>query len=117
MEKTFKDFVKSDIDVVFMEQKEFGETHVVNGKELPCQLQIVEAGNIDTQTRRSEERHYDAIFRYRRRLFIRRDLIKTPVKTTPITIDNEKFLVDDVTEEMGVFVIKLGRLSNNRGVI
>ena len=34
-----------------------------------------------------------------------------------VTIDNEKFLVDDVTEEMGLFVIKLGRLSNNRGVI
>lgn len=107
----FKKQLVKDIDQLFMNIEEFGETHLINGEELPCQIQEIETGKLDTQTRRSEERHYDGIFRYRRTLFIKKGLTKTPVKTTPITIDGRKYIVDDLKEEMGIYIISLGRFS------
>ena len=63
---TFKEIVKNDVRQVFMNLDEFSETHTINGKEMPVQIDSNE--QIEREKRLNQ--NMDGIYKNQKLIYV-----------------------------------------------
>lgn len=111
MKKTFKDFLKEDIDNVFVNQKEFAETVIINGEE----MEIVRDNDFvhppDTKMKMGNVSKqlaiYDVVFHIKSSYF---EYI--PQADMLMEFEEEEYRIKRVDDYMGMLTICLSRVDS-----
>lgn len=104
---TFKEMVSADVKNVFLNLDEFSDIHVINGKEMPCQVDNNE--QIERE-KRSGGGHVDAAGVYRNQKLIyvpAGDFGVLPKQGHLVLMDGKRYLVADAVDEQGIYSITL----------
>lgn len=100
----FKNIIANDIHQTFLNIEEFSDRHVVNGKEMPLQMD-------DTEQIEREKRYkdnMDGVFVQQRLIYVAAaDYGPLPKKDSLVTLDGRKYRVADAIDEYGVYSITL----------
>ena len=108
---SFKDRVKQDISSVFFSIDEFGDTHEINGKAMTV---ILDDNYLKEASSDSDLR---GIWGDYTTLYVKADDYgDAPKRGALISLDGAKHEVEDVTSDMGVYKIILGRVTSNARV-
>lgn len=100
----FKDIIQADIHRTFLNVEEFSDLHVVNGVEMPVQMDDIE--QINREKRYKD--NMDGIFVQQRLIYVAAsDYGPLPKKDSLVTLDSRKYRVADAIEEGGVYSITL----------
>ena len=100
----FKDIIQADIHRTFLNTEEFSDLHVVNGVEMPVQMDDIE--QINREKRYKD--NMDGIFVQQRLIYVAAsDYGPLPKKDSLVTLDSRKYRVADAIEEGGVYSITL----------
>ena len=101
---SFKDDMSEDISDVFLDEMEFAETHIVDGKEM---LAVVD--ELEAEKRMQSTGIIDGIYRKHVLLYVAKSEFETkPSAGTRIfTLDGKKYIVYEVDEEGDMYVITL----------
>ena len=100
----FKDIIQADIHRTFLCVEEFSDLHVVNGVEMPVQMDDIE--QINREKRYKD--NMDGIFVQQRLIYVAAsDYGPLPKKDSLVTLDSRKYRVADAIEEGGVYSITL----------
>ena len=100
----FKDIIQADIHKTFLNVEEFSDLHVVNGVEMPVQMDDIE--QINREKRYKD--NMDGIFVQQRLIYVAAsDYGPLPKKDSLVTLDSRKYRVADAIEEGGVYSITL----------
>lgn len=100
----FKDMVKEDISSVFLNDLEFADEHVVNGKT----MRLIVDNNEQIEREKRLNEHMDGIYTKQMLVFLSAaDFGKLPKHGTLFTIDGKDYKVTDAIDEMGVYSITL----------
>lgn len=101
----FKDTVKKDIGAVFINPEEFGDKHILNDKEVVC---IVDE-NETNEAKKTVSSPIEGVFVNRLTIYVKTsDMDAKPVVGEPLYLDDEMYLVNNVSDEMGVLAITVG---------
>ena len=101
---TFKSIIANDIHNTFLNTEEFSDMHVVNGEEMPLQMDDIE--QINREKRYKD--NMDGIFVQQRMIYVAAsDYGPLPKKDSLITLDGRKYRVADAIDEYGVYSITL----------
>ena len=101
---TFKSIIANDIHNTFLNTEEFSDLHVVNGVEMPLQMDDIE--QINREKRYKD--NMDGIFVQQRLIYVAAsDYGPLPKKDSLITLDGRKYRVADAIDEYGVYSITL----------
>lgn len=101
---TFKSIIANDIHSTFLNTEEFSDMHVVNGTEMPVQMDDIE--QINREKRYKD--NMDGIFVQQRMIYVAAsDYGPLPKKDSLITLDGRKYRVADAIDEYGVYSITL----------
>ena len=101
---TFKSIIANDIHSTFLNTEEFSDMHVVNGVEMPLQMDDIE--QINREKRYKD--NMDGIFVQQRLIYVAAsDYGPLPKKDSLITLDGRKYRVADAIDEYGVYSITL----------
>lgn len=101
---TFKDIISADIHQTFLNIDEFSDTHVVNGKEMPVQMDDIE--HIEREKRYKD--NMDGLFVQQRLIYVAADDYgPLPKQGSLLTMDGRKYRVVDAIDEYGVYSITL----------
>lgn len=106
---TFKDLLKQDVSAVFLNPKEFGEKHTVNGKEM-----VIIIDNNEQIEREKRVGQSDGAVYANQKLFYAAasDFGALPKQGSKILLDGEVYLVDGAIAEGDIYSITI---SANRG--
>lgn len=97
----FKDSLKADVKGVFLNCDEFSDSHLVNGKEIICQ---VDTDVIDPKTGSVAAPFY-GVFLNTVTLYVASEDMDRPVEGQLLHLDDQTFVVRQVKDEVGIFVI------------
>lgn len=101
---TFKDIIANDVHTVFLNTKEFSDTHIVNGTEMSCQMDEIE--QINREKRYKD--HMDGVFVQERLLYVAAsDYGPMPKKGQIVSVDGRKYTCQDAVDEYGIYSITL----------
>nr|DAU15677.1 MAG TPA: Gifsy-2 prophage ATP-binding sugar transporter-like barrel, 4 helix bundle.7A [Caudoviricetes sp.] len=106
MKLSFKEMVKKDCKDVFLNPKEFGGLHTVDGRPMVIQIDESEI------TERSKKQLERAEGVYKRQLLFyvaQEDFGPLPAIGRQIKIDNGSYRVVDANSEGGIYSITVGR--------
>ena len=98
---TFKEMVARDRDDVFLDLEEFADSHMVDGRAVPCVIDQVERGDRDLETGVAGDES---------RLFAKTE--DMPPRRRPgeqVTVDGRSYVVLAWRDEMGVTEVDLAR--------
>lgn len=102
---TFKEIVKNDVRQVFMNLDEFSETHTINGKEMPVQIDSNE--QIEREKRLNQ--NMDGIYKNQKLIYVSaEDFGALPKQGAMLNMDGRMYKVEDAIHEDGVYSITLG---------
>lgn len=102
---TFKEQLAKDVGTVFLNPEEFGETHVVNGKEMVVAIDNYELS--ERQQRAGQPR--DGIYKNQKLVYVgASDFGPLPAQGSLFTLDKRDYLVADAVSEDGVYLITIG---------
>lgn len=102
---TFKEIVKNDVRQVFMNLDEFSETHTINGKEMPVQIDSNE--QIEREKRLNQ--NMDGIYKNQKLIYVSAEEFgPMPKQGTMLNMDGKMYKVEDAIHEDGVYSITLG---------
>lgn len=105
---TFKEQIASDNKTVFMNLDEFSETHVVNGKEMPC---LIDNNELIDRERRYKYKHSmyaDVIYMKQLLIFVKaEDFGPLPAIGRLVTFDKKSYIVSDSINEDGIYSLCL----------
>lgn len=102
---TFKEIVKNDVRQVFMNTDEFSETHTINGKEMPVQIDSNE--QIEREKRMNQ--NMDGIYKNQKLIYVSaEDFGALPKQGAMLNMDGRMYKVEDAIHEDGVYSITLG---------
>lgn len=100
---SFKECIASDTEI-FMNLEEFGEYHIVDGKEI---LVIVD-DNEYTQRAQREESKVDGIFKKTKLFYVKQqDFGNLPAVGRVIRFDKKDYIVKSAINEDGIYSITL----------
>ena len=101
---TFKDIIANDIHQPFLNVDEFSDLHVLNGVEMPVQMDDIE--QIEREKRFNQ--HMDGVYTNQRLIYVAAsDYGPLPKQGSLLTMDGRKFRVVDAIDEGGVYSITL----------
>lgn len=101
---TFKKILRQDVKTVFLNPKEFGEEHMVNGKKM---LVIFDDNELTEREKRIQS-HMDGIHKKQTLVYISAlDFGPLPGVGKPVEIDGVRFIVTDSINESGVYSLHL----------
>ncbi|KEO84761.1 hypothetical protein [Tumebacillus flagellatus] len=100
---SFKDFLQSDLQNVFLNPDEFGETHKIDGAEVIC---IVDSDSLSSQP--VHEGVYLAVVR----LFVEKRLLKEKVPKkyaigSRLNLDGQMYYVSNLANNVGMLEFTL----------
>ena len=102
---TFKEIVKNDVRQVFMNLDEFSETHTINGKEMPVQIDSNE--QIEREKRLNQ--NMDGIYKNQKLIYVSAEESgPMPKQGAMLNMDGRMYKVEDAIHEDGVYSITLG---------
>ena len=102
---TFKEIVKNDVRQVFMNLDEFSETHTINGKEMPVQIDSNE--QIEREKRLNQ--NMDGIYKNQKLISVSAEEFgPMPKQGAMLNMDGRKYKVEHAIHEDGVYSITLG---------
>ncbi len=104
--KTFKQQAFQDINNVFLNMKEFGETHKVNGK--PVQM-VIDANEVEERGKKQfEHSKIDGIFKESLVVYVSRsEFGNQPARGSSFNLDGKNYRVTDSRDEGGMYSIIL----------
>lgn len=106
---TFKDIIKRDVKMTFLNTEEFSEMHTVNGK--PMAVQIDNNEQIEREKRLNQ--HMDGIYVKQILMYVSaEDYGPLPKQGTSVSLDKRAYRVADAISEDGIYSITL---EANRG--
>jgi len=101
---TFKEIIANDIHQTFLNVDEFSDLHVLNGVQMPVQMDDIEQIN-------REKRYKDnmvGLFVQQRLIYVAAsDYGALPKKDSLVTLDGRKYRVAEAIDEYGVYSITL----------
>lgn len=101
---SFKEILAQDVNNVFLNPSEFGETHTVNGEPMTIVLDDIE--NIEREKKMKS--HMDGIFTRQVLFYVASlDFGPLPNQGGLIDLDGEKYTVTDATDESGIYAITM----------
>lgn len=101
----FKDAVAADIHGVFINPVEFAETHLINGQRV---VAMVDRDILKERSPPSSSEYAEGVFLEELLIYVAdADLPRKPVKGELLRLDNDRFLVTEVAENMGVLEITI----------
>ena len=101
---TFKDIIRDDVHRTFLNPEEFSDTHVVNGVEMPVQIDSNE--QIEREKRYSQ--NIDGMYMNQKLIYVSAcEYGPLPKQGSMITLDGRKYRVADAIDEYGVYSITL----------
>lgn len=102
---TFKEIIKNDVRQVFMNTDEFSETHTINGKDMPVQIDSNE--QIEREKRMNQ--NMDGIYKNQKLIYVSaEDFGALPKQGAMLNMDGRMYKVEDAIHEDGVYSITLG---------
>ena len=105
---SFKELVDQDNRTVFMNLDEFADTHVINGKEIPCIIDNNEM--IDREKRYQYKRslYADGVYLKEVLLYVKaEDFGPLPAVGRALTLDKKSYIISDSIDEGGIYSISL----------
>jgi len=100
----FKDIIRGDIHQTFLNIEEFSDVHVINGVEMPCQMDEIE--QIEREKRFNQ--NMDGVFVQQRLIYVAAsDYGPLPKQGQIITVDGRRYTCEDAVDEYGVYSITL----------
>lgn len=101
---TFKDIIANDVHQTFLNTEEFSDTHIVNGVEMPVQIDSNE--QIEREKRYSQ--NIDGMYLNQKLIYVAAsDYGPLPKQGSMLTLDGRKYRVADAIDEYGVYSITL----------
>lgn len=106
----FKDQVAKDVKQVFINPLEFADMHNIRltgwtGADILC---VIDRDETTERTSQSYVEYAEGVFKQLYHLYVATtDLLRKPVERELLWIDNERYLVVSVFEDMGVYEITL----------
>lgn len=100
----FKDAVAADIKATFINELEFADEHTVNGEPVIC---VVDS-NITDERQVSSSEFAPGVYMDQVVLYVKQsDLPQKPVRGELLKLDNERYFVKKVADNVGVLEITL----------
>lgn len=101
---TFKDIIRDDVHQTFLNTEEFSDMHIVNGVEMPVQIDSNE--QIEREKRYSQ--NIDGMYLNQKLIYVAAsDYGPLPKQGSMLTLDGRKYRVADAIDEYGVYSITL----------
>ncbi|HCI73516.1 MAG TPA: hypothetical protein DHV42_03130 [Lachnospiraceae bacterium] len=101
---TFKDIIANDVHQTFLNIEEFSDMHIVNGVEMPVQIDSNE--QIEREKRYSQ--NIDGMYLNQKLIYVAAsDYGPLPKQGSMLTLDGRKYRVADAIDEYGVYSITL----------
>jgi hypothetical protein len=101
---TFKDIVKNDVRTIFMNPDEFSEIHVVNGVNMPVQIDSIE--QIEREKRFNQ--HMDGVYVQQKLIYVSAENYgPLPKQGSIVSLDKRTYRVADAIDEDGIYSITL----------
>ena len=105
----FKDMIAADVKGVFLNVDEFSDIHVVNGKEMPAQVDTNE--QIEREKRMNQ--NADGVYLNQKLIYVAAsDFGELPRQGSILKLDKETYRVSDAIDEDGIYSITI---EANRG--
>lgn len=103
----FKEIVEKEISTVFLNLKEFAQTHLINGQEKVCVTEQITATEKEPNT--SGYVKYEGVHRSEKIIYIEAsELEEVPIEGEILYFDSEMWIVEKVTEQDGLLKIEVG---------
>lgn len=101
----FKDAIASDIKAVFLNSLEFADEHNINGNPVVC---VVDRDVIKERNAKTYSEYAEGVYLEQIMIFVAKDdLSRVPVKGEMLRLDGQRYLVDEVSENMGMLEITI----------
>lgn len=101
---TFKEIIASDIHGTFLNTEEFSDIHIVNGVEMPVQID----SNEQIEREKRFNQHMDGVYLNQKLIYVAAsDYGPLPKQGSLLTMDGKKYRVADAIDEYGVYSITL----------
>lgn len=100
----FKDVIKADVHKVFLNVEEFSDTHVINGVEIPVQID----SNEQIEREKRFNQNMDGIYKNQKLIYVAAsDFGPMPKQGSILTMDKRTYRVADAIDEGGIYSITL----------
>lgn len=106
--KTFKDFIKPDLDV-FINPDEFGYYHNINGEDILC---LVDEDLFDERSTTKDDLRQGGVYQKIKSIFIKKIDIEKPAIDEQLRLDAELYLVVNVNEAGSLFEIQIEKMDH-----
>lgn len=101
---TFKEIIADDVHRTFLNIEEFSDTHTVNGKEMPVQVDTNE--QIEREKRMSQ--NVDGVYMNQKLIYVAvSDFGPMPKQGSILNLDGKVYRVADAVDEYGVYSITI----------
>lgn len=104
---SLKDAIQHDIEAVFMNEGEFMSVRTVNGRPVRCVTDQTQGAKLDSRADASFDANEDTTEIY----MVAADLGARPLVNMDMLIDGEMWRVTRVSDEEGIYLIGLTRVS------
>lgn len=100
----FKDVIKADVHDVFMNIEEFSDMHVINGEEMPAQID----SNEQIEREKRFNQNMDGIYKNQKLIYVAAsDFGPMPKQGSILTMDKRTYRVADAIDEGGIYSITM----------
>lgn len=100
----FKDVIKADVHKVFLNVEEFSDTHVINGVEMPVQID----SNEQIEREKRFNQNMDGIYKNQKLIYVAAsDFGPMPKQGSILTMDKRTYRVADAIDEGDIYSITL----------
>lgn len=105
--KSFKDLIKEEVRTVFINEKEFGEIHTLDGQEVTI---IIDNNELTERTKyRSKDEYTTGIYADEILFFIsQKQMEDKPRIGRIIKLDGKEYIVTNVEDESNMYAITIG---------
>lgn len=101
---SFKDEIKADAQKIFLNELEFADEHLVNGKQIAV---LIDENEI-IERQKKEKSNMDGIYARKILMYVRpEDFGPLPAQGAAVRLDGETYLVTDAIDEYGVYSITM----------
>lgn len=105
---TFKDQIAKDITDVFMNLDEFSEIHIINGVEMPCQIDSNEMIYREKRYQYKRSLYADGVYLKELLIYVKAsDFGPLPAVGRVLTFDKKTYVVSDAIDEDGIYSLCL----------